>query len=175
MTALLGAAGPNNRVVGLDIDERLIHYARAHHGSATTTFTVGSIDVLPPEPTIDLLVSVDVLHHVGDTAALYRSVAQRLRPAGRWIVFEPNVFHPAVTWSQERMKRAGLGEDHFRPRREATLMQRCGLAVERRSYLLAGPQRASISARLDRVGRVVERCPVIGSSVALVVTHGDRC
>ena len=59
--------------------------------------------------------AIDVLHHVHDLPGLVRAVRDVLRPDGSWTVIEPNSRNPYIWLHQERMRRAGLDEHHFRP------------------------------------------------------------
>jgi SAM-dependent methyltransferase len=64
---------------------------------------------------VDAIYSIDVIHHLDDRAAIFRQLRSLLAIGGSWTVIEPNIWHPVIAWEQERMKRKGLGEDHFRP------------------------------------------------------------
>lgn len=155
--------------LGVDIDAPLIAHAQRHYARRGVSFEVGDLTRAWRHRPAQLLVSVDVLHHVDDTEALYRAAHGHLEPGAAWLIFEPNVWHPAVSLSQERMKRAGLGEDHFRPWREVPRLRAAGFAVALPRYMLAAPQAAKPPERFDRALRWIERLPIAGSSVALVV------
>ena len=68
-------------VSGIDPSEDMLAHAATqdaaldlHHGRAE--------DLPFPDGSFDLVYSVDVIHHVGDRAALYRGAARALRPGG---------------------------------------------------------------------------------------------
>jgi len=168
LLAELAADRPDVEFLGVDVESKMIEYARAHHAAPNVRFErADAAEVaLGPEASYDLAVSVDVLHHVPGLRPLVMSVRRLLCPGGRWLAIEPNVFHPYVFLSQERMRRAGLGEDHFRPRIGERIFREAGLAIDERRYALFFP------GWIERVPRPVawiepllERFRLLGGSV----------
>jgi trans-aconitate methyltransferase len=168
--AVLGdvaAALPSSTICGIDIDEGLIEYARSHHSSPNSSWLVA--DAARPLPPCDGIYSIDVLHHIKDQAGTVESVRAALRRGGRWVIIEPNILHPYVTWLQELMKRSGLEEDHFRPWRTVPLLRHAGFEIVSRTYAHLYPgQLKQVAAPLAAFERAVERCPVLGGSIVLV-------
>lgn len=154
---------------GIDLEPQLIAYARQRHRRPNVTWVVGNAqDGLAGR--FDAAFSVDVLHHVEDPVAFMDSVHASLGPGGRWIVIEPNIFHPYVTWQQASMRRAGLGEDHFRPWRMLPLARRAGFRVESRSYAHLFPGSVkSVSTRFASVELAFERLMFVGGSVVIIL------
>ena len=83
---------------------------------------------------------------------------------------EPNIFHPYMALKQERMKRAGLDEDHFRPWQAWPELRQAGFAVDFRRYLLLYPGGFEPSPRLAQLELALERVPVLGGSVAVYLS-----
>jgi 2-polyprenyl-3-methyl-5-hydroxy-6-metoxy-1,4-benzoquinol methylase len=137
----LAAQRPDLRLVGVDLEPKMIDYAQTQNAAPNLRFECadGRCVGTATEAPFDLAISIDVLHHVDDLQAFIAGVAGSLRDGGRWIVMEPNVHHPVVFLSQERMRRAGLGEDHFRPRRAERLFRAAGLRIAHRTYALFFP------------------------------------
>jgi trans-aconitate methyltransferase len=163
----VAAALPSSTICGVDIDEGLIDYARRHHPSPNSSWLVA--DAARPLPPCDGVYSIDVLHHVKDQAGIVESVRDALRGGGRWVIIEPNIFHPYVTWLQESMKRSGLEEDHFRPWRTVPLLRHAGFEIASRTYAHLYPgQFKRVATPLAAVERVVERWPMLGGSIVLV-------
>jgi trans-aconitate methyltransferase len=158
---------PAHQYLGIDIDAGLVDHAQQHRARPGLQFEVDDVTAGWSHGCPQMLVSIDVLHHVDDTPTLYAALHRHLAPGAAWLIFEPNIWHVAVTLSQERMKRAGLGEDHFRPRREMSRLRSAAFDIEWRRYLLAAPQ-ADRPPRFERLLRFVERVPVAGSSVAVL-------
>jgi hypothetical protein len=131
------------------------------------TFEVGDVTAAWAHRPAQLVISIDVLHHVPDTKSLYGALFRHMAPGALWIAFEPNIWNPAIAFSQERMKRAGLGEDHFRPWTELDRLRHAGFLVEDRRYMLAARQAAQPPQRMDRPLRWIERLPFAGGSVAM--------
>src|SRR6185312_9490162 len=67
------------------------------------------------------------------------AVLADLQPEGRLLAIEPNRLHPYVFAKQERMRRAGLDEDHFRTEVWDDAFRDAGLVADERRYLHAYP------------------------------------
>ncbi len=164
----VGADRPALQLEGFDMDDRLLGFAEASNRLANVAFSRADIakEVLPRQ--YDLLFSIDTIHHLHDHQLAFRSVRASLRPMGTWLAIEPNIWHPYVTVQQERMRRAGLDEDHFRPWRLVPLLEAAGFRVASRRYLHALPGGIDhIPRSVARIERAVERLPAVGASVVL--------
>jgi trans-aconitate methyltransferase len=170
LVSSVAVARPALRFLGLDVDEAMIDHARRAHVAPNLSFEVADLETEAPHVEAQVLFSVDLVHHVHDQDAFLRNVAGLLAPGGTWVVAEPNIFHPYVFFLQERMRRRGLDEDHFRPWRFRSALRRAGLAVERWRTAFAVPGWVQTVPRpLERVERVAERVPFLGGSVVYVV------
>jgi 2-polyprenyl-3-methyl-5-hydroxy-6-metoxy-1,4-benzoquinol methylase len=170
LVASLAEAWPDLRFLGLDIDEAMIEYARRKHAASNLSFETADLESEAPDAEAQVIFSVDLVHHVHELDSFLRNVAGLFAPGGRWVLAEPNVFHPYVFLLQERMRRRGLDEDHFRPWRFQGALQRAGLVVERRRTAFAVPGWVqSVAGPVERVERVVERVPFLGGSIVYVV------
>ncbi len=164
----VAADHPATRFLGIDVDSRLIAFATQTYSRGQLSFECRDIVADPLDADANVLFSVDVIHHILSVEGMYPAIRRLLSRGGRWIAIEPNILHPIVTLQQERMKRAGLGEDHFNPRREAPRIRAAGFSLERRSYFLALPQCTTVNNALQRVERILERVPLLGGSVVHV-------
>ena len=83
----LAATRPDWVVDGVDLEPRMIEFARAQDGGDRVTFTVGDVARLPfPDATFDLIVSSLSQHHWSDVPGAIRDLRRVLRPGGRlWI------------------------------------------------------------------------------------------
>jgi len=156
---------------GFDIDERLLGFAAAGNRLPNVAFTRADItqEVLPRH--YDLLFSIDTIHHLHDHQAAFRSIRAGLATRGTWLAVEPNIWHPYVSLQQERMRRAGLDEDHFRLWRLVPLLEAAGFRVASRRYLHALPGGIERVPRpVRRIERCIERLPAVGASIVLELT-----
>jgi trans-aconitate methyltransferase len=164
--ASLAGARPDVRFLGLDVDERMIEYAKSTHASANAAFRLVDIAATPLEGQARVVFGIDVLHHVHALGSFVSAVARALDSGGVWIVIEPNSRNPYIWLHQERMRRAGLDEDHFHRglfEREAT---RSGLRIASRSTAFVVPGAIqSVPEAVVRAERFLERVPVLGGSV----------
>jgi hypothetical protein len=76
------------------------------------------------------------------------------------------VFHPYILWSQERMRRAGYDEDHFRPWKVEPLFAESGFDVLDRRYAFLFPGWVEhVPAAVTRLEAPLERFRLFGGSV----------
>ena len=166
LLAGVAAAFPGVTFLGIDIEAPMVEHATAAHGGGTVSFAHADLLDLAPEQPYDAVFSVDTIHHVHDHPAAFAAVRALLRPGGRWIAIEPNVWHAYVTFQQERMRRAGFDESHFVPRRMEPLLRAAGFRVASRRYAHLYPAAVTrVPPVLARVERVLERSRLLGGSV----------
>jgi len=154
------------RFVGVDSDPGMIHHAEAKHAQENLQFELADFTATRPDVVADCAYSVDVLHHVHELDAFLHGVRDTLRPGATWLAIEPNVFHPYIFWSQGRMRRAGLDEDHFRPWVVEPKLRAAGFTVRERRYAFLFPGRVQHVPRgLARLEYALERLRLVGGSV----------
>ncbi|MCI2398013.1 class I SAM-dependent methyltransferase [Aliiroseovarius subalbicans] len=84
-SALRAIAGRAGRLTGIDPTPRMIEIAREHGGGIT--FQVASAEAsLQPDASQDVVLMINVLHHVEDEAAALSEAARVLRPGGRIVL-----------------------------------------------------------------------------------------
>jgi trans-aconitate methyltransferase len=92
------------------------------------------VDTIPKGVHRDMAFSIDVIHHLEDRRSVFARLREALADGAVWVAVEPNIWHPAIWLSQERMRRAGVGEDHFRPWVSEPEFRRAGFDIQSRSY-----------------------------------------
>jgi trans-aconitate methyltransferase len=163
-------ARPDLRCLGLDVDDAMVAYANEAHGHDGVRFATAEVGRDPIPARADFVFAIDVLHHVDDRAGFLAAVTAALAPGGIVAAIEPNSLHPYVALSQERMRRQGLDEDHFRRHAWEAAFAAAGLRVVSRSWLHAFPALVrSVPAPVARLERHVERVPPLAGSVAYVL------
>jgi SAM-dependent methyltransferase len=166
LIAELAAEQDEARFVGIDADARMIDHAEAKHTQENLRFELADFTGTPPQVVADCAYSVDVLHHVHELEAFLQGVHNALRPDATWLAIEPNVFHPYIFWSQGRMRRAGLDEDHFRPWVVEPKLGDAGFTVRERRYAFLFPGRVQrVPRALARLEYALERFRLVGGSV----------
>ena len=85
------------RVLGIDVSEEAVAFARHHYAHAGATFAVGAVDdgvslrqLATDFATFDAVVSLETLEHVDDPEAFLRSAHELLRPGGALFCSTPN-------------------------------------------------------------------------------------
>ena len=170
--AALARARPDLAYLGVDLDGEMVAYASATHGRENVTYERRDVAEALPPLSASLVFGIDVLHHVHELEPLARSVASLLTPAARWLAIEPNSRNPYIWLHQERMRRAGLDEDHFRPRAFEAACRAAGLAVAERRTAFVVPGTVQRAPRLvARLELLLERVPVLGGSDVYVVAR----
>jgi SAM-dependent methyltransferase len=154
---------------GVDIENRLLDYARTNHGADNITWC-SELPLSSMSGRVDAVYSIDVIHHLQDRPGIFASLHQLLVPGGTWLIIEPNIWHPVIWWQQEHMKRTGLDEDHFRPWVVEPELLSEGFDVHRRTYAHLWP---AACRRLPHwalaLEAKIERVRVVGGSVVYEV------
>jgi SAM-dependent methyltransferase len=79
-------------VVGVDMADEAISYARSHYGSETVEFATMDVSALQLEDaSFDVVVSFETIEHLDDRDAFLDEVSRVLRPSGTFIVSTPHV------------------------------------------------------------------------------------
>lgn len=175
--AELAADYPETQFTGIDICQAMIEHARRQHPQPNLRFECRDINESEGGATADFVLSIDVLHHVHALPAFFRAVHRLMSPAGVWLAIEPNVHHPYIYYSQERMRRAGYDEDHFRPWVAEPLLRKAGFVIASRRYASVFPGAVRrLPGALSWLEQRLENGRFWGGSVVyrLVLCHGDN-
>lgn len=164
--AALALTHPDVRFLGLDVDDRMIEYARSAHRANNVDYQVVDLAESPLQLRARVVFGIDVLHHVHTLGPLVEAVAHILERDSVWTVIEPNSRNPYIWLHQERMRRAGLDEDQFRRAPFERHVAGCGLRILTKStaFVVPGGIR-SVPRAVVRAERVLERVPVLAGSV----------
>ena len=95
-------------LAGVDICAPMVAEAQElirEKGLADCSVAEGSALDLPfDDNTMDVVFSWDFLHHVPDVPRAVSEIARVLRPGGRYVVLEPNLLNPSITWYHLRRR-----------------------------------------------------------------------
>ncbi len=160
---------PEVELVGIEVDSRMLDYARRRYRRPNLTYTLEGEAGLP-QSRFDVVLSIDVLHHVPDLPRLVGQMARALTPDGVWLAVEPNILHPYLWLKQAWMRRMGEEEDHFRPWRAEQAFRSAGLTWSKRYAFLFPGWLPGLPAPLATVERALERVPVLGGAVVYRLT-----
>jgi len=123
------------RVLGVDIDEKAVAYAKRRYKNVNTSFRTGNADdhsFLESLGEFDAVVSFATIEHLEDHYAYLRWVRSVLRPGGVFVVSFPSTF--TRDWAAPHHKR-DISRSAAR-----RLFQNCGFKVMKKFY------------QIDRVG-----------------------
>ena len=117
--------------------------------------------------TMRIFIALDIDEAIRERIGRFLDGVRRaLRPGATWLAIEPNVFHPYIFWSQARMRRAGLDEDHFRPWVVEPALRDTGFGLRDRRYAFLFPGFVRrVPVPLSRLESALERFRLVGGSV----------
>jgi trans-aconitate methyltransferase len=166
---------PEIQFTGIDINPAMIDHARRTHCGANLRYELRDIVDGADADAAQFIFSIDVLHHVHRLDAFFQAVNRLLPPGGVWLAVEPNIYHPFIYYSQERMKRAGFDEDHFRPWQAEPLLAGAGFQIASRSYASVFPGTIRrLSPPLSWLERCLENWRFVGGSVVYRLRAGSE-
>lgn len=161
---------PDRTFVGVEPLANYVEFANARAlaaGSTNVRFEVGVGEALPAavEPgSVDLVISVDALHHVTDVDRVVSEVARVAAPGARWRVMEPNRLHPYVLAYHVLTP----GERTFPARDFVRRAARAGWRLTGRERLFTYPSGvASVPPWAARLERRLEWIPPVSGAVVL--------
>jgi SAM-dependent methyltransferase len=154
---------------GIDLSRDLLEKARARLAAVgNVSLDGGNAESLPyPNASFDVLYGSSVLHHLDLDAAL-REAHRVLRPQGRLVFAEPNVFNPQVAFMfhcEPLKRRFGVSRDEmaFSRFRAAAALRRLGfldISVRPFDFLHPWTPERWIEP-LARLGRRLEKTPLV--------------
>jgi ubiquinone/menaquinone biosynthesis C-methylase UbiE len=91
-------------VIGIDLCEKAVAYARSQHSLDGVTFTVGDATRMPlPDSSVDIIISFETIEHVPNTPNLLLEFVRILRRQGLLVISSPNDWgltdHHCHTWT----------------------------------------------------------------------------
>jgi SAM-dependent methyltransferase len=171
------------RIVGLDLSADLLAKARARLGGSVPNVVLhrGNAERMPyASSSFDTVYGSSVLHHLDLDGAL-REVFRVLRPGGRCVFTEPNMLNPQVAL----MFRLGLTKRYFGVSPDemafsrfeaARALKAAGFAAAKVTPFdfLHPATPAALCGVVDRVGRAIERVPLLREITGSFVVSGRR-
>ncbi len=91
-------------VLGIDIDEETVLYARRNFPHVKVTYRVGDICKLPlPDESVEAVTCYETVEHVADDRGCLREIYRVLKPGGLCLISTPNraVFSPGKSFGEK--------------------------------------------------------------------------
>jgi ubiquinone/menaquinone biosynthesis C-methylase UbiE len=168
----LAARRPGREFIGVEPLSNYVEFARERAraaGTGNVRFEVGTgetLDSAVKAGSVGLVISVDTLHHVDDTASVVRAVSRAAGADARWWAMEPNRIHPYV-WAYHTLTE---GERTFSPRKFLRDAGAGGWQLEQRQTIYLYPSGvAAVPAWAEVLERRLERRRALAGAVVLAL------
>jgi SAM-dependent methyltransferase len=87
-SAMISKSGAK-RVIGFDVSDEALGYAREHYREASLSFILGDVQKLSFANEMDIVVSFETIEHLPIPEALLEGVVTALKPDGRFLISTP--------------------------------------------------------------------------------------
>ncbi|MDD5594097.1 MAG: class I SAM-dependent methyltransferase, partial [Candidatus Margulisbacteria bacterium] len=108
MSFLVASHFADCQVSAFDVNEGFVSYAGQKYKRDNLSFQTIDIEKSGGRGNFDVVITVDILHHLGDIASAVSNIGDRLKVGGSWIILEPNVFNFYIYLFQLLAKNEGL-------------------------------------------------------------------
>ncbi|MBC3760770.1 class I SAM-dependent methyltransferase [Quadrisphaera oryzae] len=166
----LAGTHPERRFTGVEPLPNYVDFANGRSrdlGLDNVVFEVGTGEVLPAgvaDSSVDLIISVDALHHVEDLDAVIAEASRVAAPGARWRAMEPNRLHPYVfLWHTVTAGERTFDAGDFLRRAQAAGWRLVG---KDRLYIFPSTVQ-QVPAWAERLERRLERVPFLSGGLAL--------
>ena len=169
------------QIVALDVSEPLLEQARARTDNPRVEYRLGDAEQLDePDASFEAVLGSSILHHLNLGPAL-AEMFRVLKPAGRFAFAEPNMMNPQIALQRNvPLLRRWAGESpeetaFFRGRlaRQLRAVGFVGVRVTPFDFLHPAVP-APLIGIVDRVGRFVERVPVLREISGSLLITGSK-
>ena len=169
------------QLVALDVSEPLLEQARARTNNPRVEYRLGDAEQLDqPDASFEAVVGSSILHHLNLEPAL-TEMFRVLKPGGRFAFAEPNMMNPQIALQRHvPFLRRWAGESpeetaFFRGRLSRQLHTVGFMNVNVTPFDFLHPAvPAPLIAIVDRVGRWVERVPVLREISGSLLISGSK-
>lgn len=167
--AHLATKYPSITFVGTEVEPKMVIHAQKQYPRNNATYLLVSDSGLSHVQRYDFVYSIDVLHHIHDSDLFLSTIRSYMNEDARWLMIEPNIWHPYIYYQQNRMRRNGLDEDQFRPWVFMPIFRRNSLTIYARRYAFLFPGIFKrIPGTLQSVEQRLERFRLLGGSVVYI-------
>lgn len=91
-----------------DINQGFVKYASRQYARSNLSFNCLNIEQEQPKGEYDIVISVDMLHHLNDLRTGINNIRELTKAGGNWIIVEPNIWNPYIYLYQLLARGEGL-------------------------------------------------------------------
>lgn len=150
---------PSCNIVGIDISERALHFARGFNFGNKATFKIHDITAAPLTTSFDLCLSMEVIEHIApsEIPAYIKNIALSLKPGGTLVISTPTTNLPLNKKHYQHFTKESLSahlKDHFTItdilylNHEGRLANYLSRAIANKFFILRGRFFRSIATKL---------------------------
>lgn len=129
------------RVLGIDIDRRLLPFAQEYYGNERNEFVFMDAEEMDlPDRTFDKVISLCVVEHFRRDETVLQNISRVLKPGGLFIFSADSLSNPGITAEERARHRERYAVNTFYTAEIiGEKLARAGFAVEKTQYILNTP------------------------------------
>lgn len=133
LSYLISSSFTDKKVDSFEYNEGFVDYARENFKRENLSYQKLDIEKSKLPKEYDVIITVDLLHHLKDLRLSVENIKGSLRNGGFWIIIEPNIFNPYIFLFQLLAKNEAL----FRPKKTERFFE--GLSILKKFYAFLIP------------------------------------
>lgn len=162
ISSLLASRFPGSQIMSYEKNNEFVKYAKKTYQASNLSFDILDIDNNSIDENFDIIITLEVLHHVISIKKTINNIYNSLSSTGSWIAIEPNIYNPYIYIFQLLAK----NEKNFSQKYFENKIKNFFLINNKARVCLIPSYIKKPSKLLISIEKKLENQPICGGSVA---------